>query len=42
MIIITENSTNYRHVIMAVLVDLYHVFIQVNIEEVNADGQTAF
>jgi hypothetical protein len=34
LIIITENSTNYGHVMMAVLVDLYQVFIQVNIEEV--------
>jgi hypothetical protein len=40
-LIITKNSTNYSHVMLAVLVDLYHVLILVNIRGY-ADGQAAF
>ena len=40
-LIIAKNSTNYSHVMLAVLVDLYHVLILMNIRGY-ADGQAAF
>ena len=40
-LIITNNNTNYSHVMLVVLVDLYQVLILVKIRGY-ADGQTAF